>query len=288
MPRVTICEIYVDKLPVRLFKVEEGALGGLTIIPYSLHNISYAPKGTIPSASNPKLVQHRISVHVSLDSVENINTIKRTGYLEGGRRLRQMTFTRALKTENLFVPLWAAGCSYPRPHQSSKKRKGHYVCLGSYHPDAFRLIYCVLVAKAGSKFEQDSETALLDSFEYGLFKIVILWTFLRVSSTSFGIWISVGSEQIEEYDGQDPKRKSEQGFTPGFTADQSIELFDSIKTQLRDVLFTRSGPVLLTPSDPEFAYFTKHALLNENERELARNLTVALSRMPRARRPRGR
>jgi hypothetical protein len=273
MSRVIRVEIRADNLPVKLFAVKEGGLGDLKIVLRA--RVGYAPSGTIPSSTNTRFLQHRISVHASRNSTENINTIKRTGILEGGRKLRQMTFTQSLRTENLFVPLFVDVCSYLRPHKPPGKQKGRCVSLGSYHPHAFRLIYFVLVGKTGSNFDKENETTSRESFECRLFKLVILWTFLRLPSDQIGAMMNVGSESTEEYVGDDPKTRSEGGFPAGMSADEAVECFERIKAALREHLLNQfSSSLTIYPSETQFAHFTRSGLIDEKDLEAARTMAM--------------
>lgn len=232
--------------PRKLFTAQERASGDLTLILRS--RVGYAELGTKAGLENPTFVEHRYSIHVSPNSIQGINTIKRTGRFSDDQKLRHFTFTKSLKTENVFVPLFFNRCpTLVSPTFDVSGNKDQLHSLGSYNPLANTLIFGVYVSKIGSIFNLGDGTANNLSKDFRNFSLHILWSFLRIPSFNLGSMLNYGSEPREIYSGEPTPAESNGGFIDGFTELDCFLNFRAARSLLcqpsfeNPVEFPRSG-----------------------------------------------
>lgn len=101
-------EINAAGLPRGLFSVREASKDDLTVI--LKNRVGYAPIGTLSPVGAPSVIEHRYSVHASLNSPFNINVIKRSLRLSDNRKQVGIMHTRSLKQTNCFTPLFSDQC----------------------------------------------------------------------------------------------------------------------------------------------------------------------------------
>jgi hypothetical protein len=216
VPKPTAFVIEAAGRPRKLFTVQERGSGDLTLILRS--RVGYAELGTKPGPENPTFVEHRYSIHVSPNSTQGINTIKRTARFSNDQKLRHFTFTKSLKTENSFVPLFFNRClTLVSPTFAVAGNKDQLHSIGSYNPLANTLIFGVYVSKIGSIFNLGDGTGNNISKDFRNFSLQILWSFRRVPSVNWGSMINYGTEPRELYSGEPSPAESNGGFIDGFT-----------------------------------------------------------------------
>jgi hypothetical protein len=249
MPQVTSVEINAEGSPRTIFTIREATSTDLNIF---LRRSAYAPVDALSFEGAPKMVEHRYTVHVSPQSVMNINVIKRTMRLANEERTESVTNTRSIKQTNSFTPLLFEQCSnLAKPQYVDTDKKYMKVSLGEYDPSNFILLYGLFVGPRDRAFAASSfppPDANIKEIAFNNFHIVVTWCFLALSSADIGEIIHFSTETPERFIKPPPERKkSTGGFFDGFSDDQCIVDFQWRREAIRMRIlqnFARANPTI--------------------------------------------
>lgn len=158
---------------IKLLTISEKKSYDLTIIPKFAE--FYREFDSLDAG--PKIKEQHYSVHCSPRSAENLNVIKQTLKFVDGRIIESKHFTKALKQNDAFAPLYV--CRSPdlsNERYTINKSKELNISLGDYNPKTV-LYYMVFVGNISNDFnipkkDFNSKTVLFSQFSF-----TILWSF---------------------------------------------------------------------------------------------------------------
>jgi len=176
------CIIRVNGLPRTLFSVSERKPSGDLVI--RIKTGTFYGVGELTE----KIQEQRYSVHVSNDSRSGINAIKQTILLDSGRAIITRQYTKAMKRGNRFAALFTSLVPDLSPDKYLTDTSPRSVIdLGSYDPDAFVLIYMLVISNRDREFSAPPGfQANITHIEFSEFRITVLWSFAIGPSASFG------------------------------------------------------------------------------------------------------
>ena len=183
--------------PRRLLTAHEGASGLILRLPQAskMHAIADYEEDSFATPAL-KTVECRFSVHPTTKS-PFINEIKYTSRREEQPDTRVLR-TNAIKVWDEFAPVFfrtAPDLSLDR-YLFTKTRYRETVSLGDYDPSASQLRYMVLVSRPETRLLAQAGHINATDFEFGGFRLTVLWNFLCLPSYCEGEILVKGMEII--------------------------------------------------------------------------------------------
>lgn len=199
-------------------------------------------------AGRNRLVRQRYNIHSSIHD-PRATTIKKITELEGEPRVEGYIRTTAIKSKNLFAPLYfKLSPDLASDRYSSFETAGRkHISLGAYNPRNFTLLYAVFVGKRDAQF-LDS-TFLSKSLSYrlhdiGKFRLVFLYSFLNIPSHHSGRSIHAGVPARDAASDTIPLVDMDMAFPAMGVVCHALTSFKSLADFHIDYLCRTEGPEL--------------------------------------------
>jgi hypothetical protein len=238
MPKVTIFSFGIGGVQRRIFTVQErSSSGDLTVV--VRHSQFNTPEG---QPEKIPIVQERCSIHRSPASAD-INAIKHTKILKGGKSYIHRHYSKALKSRNQFAGVFVRRAGDLSDARYAVDATATCVSLGEYDPEHFQPVYLVLVGPREREFVRPPQPTfqkinfVQSAFQH--FSIVVLWQFLMLSgndktSRALNFYTFDDDQIANEQDIIERDKKIRASF--GFSEHEALAAFAVLKFQLRDQL----------------------------------------------------
>lgn len=180
--------VLVDGLRKTVVAVKERENGDLIII--LNRALFYREENELGRPDSPKILHQKYSVHRSLKSVNEFNTLTHILELNNGRKLESSHYTQAIKKYNKIAPIYAALSPSLSPTNYNFVGGSNFIELGNHTPSTSIFFYMVCVCAKDkpvdfSPFESSRVFSTIKiSFSY--FDIHILWAFALGPSAAHG------------------------------------------------------------------------------------------------------
>jgi hypothetical protein len=202
---ITRFTIVVAGQPRSLFSITERG-DEVTIglkSPFGLDRAGLADHPTeTPNIQPSAIREHRFSIHPSHKSAKGISAIKMTRILANGRKDYSRHYTKVIKKGNKFALIYARRCGQLDRPEFVPTGNFTNISLGTYDPAAFTLIYSIVIAAKGLKFDPapNPNLAGLNILEtdFKNLRIIVLWTFVNIPSRPY--FFSVAATTIPDID----------------------------------------------------------------------------------------
>jgi hypothetical protein len=241
MARASIFTIEVDGRPRKLFAIQQRASGDLTFI--IKHGRHFTEDGTysVPSSTDAKIKERRISIHRSPKSQTNISAIKFTSVRADGRVSIYRHYTKAARRRHLFAPLYLERSRDLRdPRYLVESEIDPRFSLGYYDPKHFQLIYKVFVGSALSEFRTYCNHDInLIQIALGDFRIVVMWCFASGPSTPSSHTLgfqTLTPDELNLIPGLEARLAIE-AIADGFNENECVGIFNDLRESAMRVFF---------------------------------------------------
>jgi hypothetical protein len=118
----------------KIIGVKERENGDLVIVPNRAEH--YREKNMSTSDDAPKILHQKYSVHRSLKSANDINTLTHILELSDGKKIETSHYTQAIKRFRRFAPIFAAlSPSLTSENYILKTRNEDNLIIGTHHPE---------------------------------------------------------------------------------------------------------------------------------------------------------
>ena len=194
----------------------------------------YREANNIADTNSPLILHQKYSVHRSLKSTHDINTLTHIIELSDGRKIETSHYTQAIKKFKRFAPIFTAiSPSLISERYSLDEEKGKTLILGEHDPESSILFYMICVCERGTpeNFNFLGETHLFSSkkISFSHFDVHIFWTFtLRI--------VDADGAKIHFTTHRDRKEVAEQEryrwLVEGLQTNEICELFKESRNQL--------------------------------------------------------
>lgn len=136
---------------------------------------------------NLKIKNQKYSVHCSPNSKTGINAIvHRLEY--GNKKINTNLYTKALKKNNLFIPLYSARSpNLLNKEYKTDLKRNKIINLGTYDPNISVLYYQIIISNTERDFNISSEIDFnFKSIKFRKFTLTIIWSFGILPSDGTG------------------------------------------------------------------------------------------------------
>jgi hypothetical protein len=129
--------------------------------------------------------QQHYSVHVSPNSPTGINVIKWTCELDDGEKVTLGNYSRAIKRDKTFAPIFVHRCSNLEGDAYDLRTKdAELISLGDYDPALFSLVYMVMVGPRGYSIHPNPASSVqMVKHDFSQFNLTVIWSFLSVAAS---------------------------------------------------------------------------------------------------------
>lgn len=223
------------KKKAKILAVKERDNGDLVI---ALNRAQYYREANnIASPNSPEILQQKYSVHQSLKSTNDINTLTHTIELSNGEKIETSHYTQAIKRFKKFAPIFGAlSPSLNSERFALNAGKGETLILGSHNPKSSLIFYMVCVAEKGTQdnFSELGEIYLFSSrkLSFTHFDIHVLWTFTP------RIFLDADGAKMHFTTHRNRKEVAEQEryrfLVEGFAPNEICDLFVKTRNELHD------------------------------------------------------
>lgn len=162
---------------LRLFSITQRSNNDLVIKPKQAE--FYREFGQDFLDTNPVIINQKYSVHCSPNSPTNINAVKHILELSNQKTVETRHYTKAIKQNNSFAPLYIARSpDLSNPRYEIDRTKKDVTILGKYNPKKSVLYYMIAVGKHDNVPAFSNEDDFNSrSVVFKEFSVTIVWSF---------------------------------------------------------------------------------------------------------------